>query len=76
MKCLKCKGEMCQTTTTFVVDKDNCCIVVRRVPCLQCEACGEVVYTAEVATNLEKIVDTARRALTEVAIVKYPEAVA
>lgn len=76
MKCMKCRGEMRQDTTTFVVDKDNCCIVVRSVPCLQCEACGEVVYTGEVAANLEKIVGAARKALTEVAIVKYPESVA
>ena len=76
MKCFKCKGEMRQDFTTFVNDTDSSCIVVRRVPCLQCEQCGEVAYTGEVAENLEKIVNTAKQALTEVAVVKYPDAVA
>ena len=76
MKCFKCKGEMRQSVTTFVSDTDDSCIVVRRVPCLQCDACGEIAYSGEVAENLEKIINTAKQALTEVAVVKYPEAVA
>lgn len=75
MKCFKCRGEMRQGYTTFVTDQDDSCIVVRRVPCMQCDSCGEVAYTGEVAENLEKIVKTAKQALTEVAVVKYPEAV-
>ena len=62
--------------TTFVTDTDDCCIVVRRVPCLQCDDCGEVAYTGDVADNLEKIVNSAKETLTEVAVVKYPGAVA
>ena len=76
MKCFKCKGEMRQGFTTFVTDTDDSCIVVRHVPCLQCDECGEVAYTGDVAENLEKIVAAAKQALTEVAVVKYPEAVA
>ncbi len=40
MKCFKCKGEMRQGYTTFVTDTDGSCIVVRHVPCLQCDTCG------------------------------------
>lgn len=76
MKCFKCKGEMREGYTTFVTDTDDSCVVVRRVPCLQCDTCGEIAYTGEVAENLEKIVKTAQEALTEVAVVKYPGAVA
>ena len=76
MKCFKCKGEMREAVTTFVADTDDNCIVVRRVPCLMCDSCGEIAYTAEVSENLEKIVNAAKQALTEVAVVKYPEAVA
>ena len=74
MKCFKCKGEMREGFTTFVTDTDDCCIVVRRVPCLQCDDCGEVAYTGDVADNLEKIVNSAKETLTEVAVVKYPGA--
>ena len=76
MKCFRCKGEMREGFTTFVTDTDDCCIVVRRVPCLQCDDCGEVAYTGDVADNLEKIVNSAKETLTEVAVVKYPGAVA
>ena len=76
MKCFKCKGEMRQGFTAFVSDSENSRVVVRRVPCLQCEACGEIAYSGEVAENLERIVNTAKLALTEVAVVKYPDAVA
>lgn len=76
MKCFKCKGEMRQGVSTFVADTDNSCIVVRQVPCLQCDSCGEIAYSGDVAENLEKIVKTAKQALTEVAVVKYPGAVA
>ena len=76
MKCFKCKGEMRQGYTTFVTDTDGSCIVVRHVPCLQCDTCGEIAYSGEVTENLEKIVKNAKQALTEVAIVKYPDAVA
>ena len=62
--------------TTFATDTESSCIVVRRVPCHQCEVCGEVAYSGEVAENMEKIVNAAKQALTEVAVVKYPETVA
>ena len=76
MKCFKCRGEMRQGYTSFVTDQDDSCVVVRHVPCMQCDTCGEVAYTGEVAENLEEIVKAAKQALIEVAVVKYPEAVA
>lgn len=62
--------------TTFVTDTDGCCVVVRHVPCLQCDSCGETTFTADVAENPEKITRAAKQGLTEVAVLKYPEAVA
>ena len=71
-----CKGDMRECFTTFVTDSDGCSIVVRHVPCLQCDNCGETAYTGEVAGNLEKNVKVAKQTMTEVAVVKYPGAVA
>ncbi len=76
MKCFKCRGEMRPSFTAFVTDADNSCVVVRHVPCLQCDECGETAFSGEVAENLEKIVKAAKQALTEIAVVKYPDAVA
>lgn len=76
MKCLKCKTEMQESTTTFVAELDNCCVVVRHVPCLICEECGEEVYTGVVAGNLEKICRAVREAVAEVMVISYRDAVA
>ena len=71
MKCFKCKGEMTEGTTTFVADFDDCCIVVRHVPCLKCSECGEIAYNGKVSANLEKIVKAVRSAMAEVTVVNY-----
>ena len=42
----------------------------------QCDNCGEIAYTGDVAENLERIVKATKQTLTEVAVVKYPGAVA
>ncbi|MBR3505338.1 MAG: type II toxin-antitoxin system MqsA family antitoxin [Clostridia bacterium] len=76
MKCFKCKGEMTEGTTTFVADTDDCCIVVRHVPCMKCGECGEIAYSGKVSANLEKIVKAVRSAMAEVTVVNYREDVA
>ena len=76
MKCLRCKGEMKESTTTHTVDLGRCCIVIRRVPCLTCDECGEKVFTGTVMARLEELVDTMQSAMTEVAVINYPHAVA
>ena len=39
----------------------NGIIVIKNVPCLECEQCGEKYYTDEVAERLEEIVDMATK---------------
>lgn len=74
MKCLKCKGEMQEDRTTYVADLERCVVVVRHVPCMKCEECGEVVYTGAVMATLERLIETLKDVLTEVAVINYPEA--
>lgn len=76
MTCFKCKGKMVPGETTHVVDMGKCCVVIRRVPCLKCEQCGEVFYTGEVMATLDRLVQTMKDALTEIAVINYPDAVA
>ena len=47
--------------TTHVVNYKNCIIVIKNVPCLECDQCGEKYYTDEVAERLEMIVDMAKK---------------
>jgi YgiT-type zinc finger domain-containing protein len=78
MKCIFCKGNITDGTTTDVTDLISCVIVVRSVPCHKCEQCGEVSFSIDVSERLEKIVDTLRPSdsVTEVAIVKYTDTAA
>ena len=58
-------------TTTHMVTFDNCVIVVKNVPCLECIQCGETFFTDDVMEQLDKIVIQARQALSEVIITDY-----
>ena len=51
----------------------NCIIVIKNVPCLECEQCGEKYYTDEVAERLEMIVNTAKKLMQEIAVIDYPQ---
>ncbi len=74
MKCFYCKGDMQETYTTYTVDLETCLIVIRHVPCLQCEQCGAVEYTTPVVRRLEQIVQECRSLMMEVMVVNYSSA--
>ena len=45
--CMYCKkSTTVNSTTTHVVNYKNCIIVIKNVPCLECEQCGEKYYTS------------------------------
>ncbi|MBD5117503.1 MAG: type II toxin-antitoxin system MqsA family antitoxin [Ruminococcaceae bacterium] len=74
MTCILCSGNLKQSTTTYFEELDNCYVIVKNVPCMECEECGEIVYTAEVAVRLDEIIDKIKNLMTEVAIVNYTAA--
>lgn len=54
MKCVVCnRGEMVEERRPRVVERDGRVAVVRDVPVLVCDACGEVYLDAEVVTQLD-----------------------
>jgi len=72
MNCFMCKGKLEEKNTTFMVELDNCIIIIKNVPSLVCEQCGEVLYSNEVSKQLEKL----RNSITEITIINYSEKVA
>lgn len=73
--CMYCKNESYkETTTTHVVNYKNCIIVIKNVPCIECEQCGEKYYTDEVAEKIENIVETAKKLMQEIAVVDFTTA--
>lgn len=63
-----------KTKTTFTVEYKNCIIVIKNVPCLECEVCGEITFTDEVSAKLEIIVNTAKRLMQEISVIDYNKA--
>ncbi len=77
MKCMSCKNnEMVDSTTTYFAELKNCMIIVKNVPCKKCSQCGEVLYSMEVAEQLEKIMKSTEALASELTIVDYRNNVA
>ena len=76
MTCFRCKGNALPTTKTHAIPLKNCVIIIKNVPALVCNQCGEAYFTDEVMQNLELIVDSLASLIKEVAIVEYTEKVA
>lgn len=76
MKCMDCRAEMQSSFTTYFVDLKKCMIIVKNVPCLECERCGETYFTDEVAERLDEIIKSVSALITEIAVVDYSENVA
>ena len=77
MNCFMCKGKLRNSLTTFMVDLDDCIIIVRNVPSQVCSQCGEVSYSNDVARQLENITNAVKStAITEIAIINYTDKVA
>jgi YgiT-type zinc finger domain-containing protein len=75
MSCFLCKGKMSSGYATHTVDLgDNGIIVIKDVPAMICDQCGEVWFDGTVAREIERIVNTIENTITtEVAIVKYAD---
>lgn len=72
--CFLCKGDLENKLTTFMVDLGNCIVIVRNVPSQVCSQCGETSYSDDVAEQLERIVNSVRNSMTEIAVVNYHSA--
>ena len=63
-----------ETKTAFTVEYNDCIIVVKNVPCLECPVCGEVTFSDEVSTKLEMIVSAAKKLVQEISVIDYTKA--
>jgi YgiT-type zinc finger domain-containing protein len=69
----KCK-DVAPALTTHVVNYNGCVIIVKNVPCEECEQCGEKYYSDEVARRLEQIVNAAKQMMQEISVIDYAKA--
>ena len=74
MNCFMCKCSVDDGFSNFTTDLGDCIVIVKNVPSRICGQCGEISYSDQVATRLEKIIDTVRNSLnTEIVVVSYTE---
>ena len=76
MTCFFCKGEMKPGTTIHTVQLKNCVVVIKNVPCMKCEQCGEVVLSADTVEKIEHILQTVEKAVAEITVVNFPDCAA
>ena len=76
MICPLCKGEMKPSTTIHTVQLKNCVVVIKNVPCLKCEQCGEAVLLADTVEKIERILHTVEKAAAEIAVVDFASSAA
>ena len=73
MKCFHCTAETEPRRTNHIVDLGDCIIIVRHVPSFVCSECGEVMYSAPVAKQLEQYVTAAKAAMSELSVINYQD---
>lgn len=72
--CPLCRGLKLNGETTFTIDLKNSLIVVRRVPALVCQQCGEIWIEDIVAQKLEKITNDVKKHPREIEVLFYKDA--
>lgn len=76
MTCFKCKGDIENKKTTYMVELNQCIIIIKNVPSLVCKQCGEVSYTDKVANQIERLIDSVKNTITEITVINYTDKVA
>nr|WP_293661548.1 type II toxin-antitoxin system MqsA family antitoxin [uncultured Phascolarctobacterium sp.] len=69
-----CKGMLEDKATTFMADLGNCIVIIKNVPSQVCMQCGEISYSDEVAVELERISNSLKQSVTEIAIIDFTKA--
>jgi YgiT-type zinc finger domain-containing protein len=73
-QCPLCGGNKSEGSTTFTADLGFGVVVVRNVPALVCEQCGEDWIDDETMISLESIVEDAKENQSELEMVPYRKA--
>ena len=65
------RDDKIKSHTTFTVEYKDCIIVVKNVPCFECQICGEITFSDEVSKRLEELVNAAKSVLQEISVIDY-----
>ncbi|MFI3226010.1 MAG: type II toxin-antitoxin system MqsA family antitoxin [Clostridia bacterium] len=71
MTCFMCKGSLEHKLSTFMIEVDSCIIIIKNVPSLVCDQCGEVSYDLNVSRKLEEILDKLVPIVLDIGVFEY-----
>ena len=71
VRCVFCKGEMREGEVNVPVDLEDRFILIKGVPALICQECGEYFVSDEVMERLESIVEEAKSRNVEIEILRF-----
>ena len=71
MVCPICKGNMEENMVNFPIDLKTRFILVKEVPALVCEQCGEFFIDDEIQIRIEKIIKDIKKADVELEVVRF-----
>jgi YgiT-type zinc finger domain-containing protein len=74
MTCFVCKGNLEESTTTYMTEYNGCYIIIKNVPCTKCLQCGEEYLNGVTLEKIESILEQLKNVLTEIAIIDYTKA--
>ena len=69
-----CKGDVEKSTTTYMAEYNSCYIIIKNVPCTKCTQCGEEFLNGVTLQKIERILESLKSMLTEIAVVDYNKA--
>ena len=75
MRCLVCKAEgIEETTTTYFAHIKNCYVIIENVPCKMCPQCGETLFNMDVLEKIDEILEKIESIASKVLIMDYSQA--
>ena len=75
MNCLVCKSEkIFKSTDTYFASTKTGYVIIENVPCMKCEQCGEVLFSASVIEKIEELIESLDKISSKIFILDYSSA--
>lgn len=71
MFCAICKGDLAEGTISYSVDHNSQFLLLREVPALICNQCGEFFLDDKTLIKIEEIVESVKISNVEIEVLKF-----
>ncbi|MFH1075563.1 MAG: type II toxin-antitoxin system MqsA family antitoxin [Pseudomonadota bacterium] len=71
MTCIMCKGELTKGKVNFPVDRPPNFLLIKDVPAMVCEQCGEYFIDDGTAERIEEIVQRVKSSAVEIEVLRF-----